>query len=193
MIEIKCHDNYKRYYTLSTSKRYPDLYYCYSCGRHIDKESMQSHSCKAGVIDNQIYQGRDNYGWYYNFTGHETRGHCFWCGENVKGRYCSPQHKYLYLTFYHRNEAVINVYHRIYDPIRRAYICENCGKNNNDIHIHHIIPINNDNRNWNKRNTPDNLIGICKDCHKKIHSYKCIKAKEKNDTKRIPSSNLLHG
>jgi hypothetical protein len=139
---------------------------------------MLSHDCQAGVVDNQIYAGKDNYGWYYCFSGHEAKNHCFWCGIPVKRRYCSPQHKYLYLTFYHWNEATENVLVRIYKK-EEGYVCEMCGIGQSRwegaIQIHHIIPVNGGNRNWSKLNTPDNLIGLCKDCHINIHRHKAKK------------------
>ena len=39
--------------------------------------------------------------------------------------------------------------------------------------------MNGGNRNWNKLNVPDNLIGLCKDCHKDIHRQMSKKRENK--------------
>jgi len=117
--------------------------------------------------------GEDRWGYFHNFTGNEEKGHCFWCGiETKRGRYCSKQHAYLYRTFYCKDEAYANVYRRIYDPIRKGYICEKCNNgfgNRFSIDVHHIMPINGGDRYWNILNRPENLLGLCHECHKETH------------------------
>ncbi len=115
----------------------------------------------------------DSDGYFFKFTGHEEKGRCFWCGEPLSGRkrrYCSKQHAYLYLTFFHWPEACTNVYRRIYDPYR-GYVCEICEDAfvGDSIQIHHIIPLNGEDRGWNDKNRPENLLGLCKDCHRETH------------------------
>lgn len=139
----------------------------------------------------------DRWGYFYILSGHEAVGHCFWCGIPTKRqrRYCSRSHAYLYLTFYHWHDACINVYHRVHDPVCRSDICEKCGdpyhkavsissyaKAEIDIHhidVHHIIPLDGEDRNWNKKNSPNNLLGLCKECHVQIHKDMNRFAREK--------------
>jgi len=56
---------------------------------------------------------------------------------------------------------------------RRGYACEKCNEifTGNNINIHHIIPLNGEDRNWNIKNRPENLLGLCKSCHIETHRY----------------------
>lgn len=47
------------------------------------------------------------------------------------------------------------------------YTCQKCGKSSGKLHAHHIIPVAQD---INKAKDFDNLITVCKKCHKEIHS-----------------------
>jgi len=170
MIDILCSDGIKR--TFQRRKGYV-IYICTHCLRIImATEKLEEHTCEFSPIERKM-KSRDRWGRYFDFSGHEEKGHCFWCGVVVKNsRYCSKQHAYLYLTFYHWHEACINVYRRIYDPVRRGNVCEKCNEvfiGDNTIDIHHIIPVNGEVRNWNIKNRPENLLGLCKACHIETH------------------------
>lgn len=53
---------------------------------------------------------------------------------------------------------------------RDRFTCFKCGEEDVNIHVHHIIPIKR-----SKNNNPDNLICLCKSCHKKAdNSYNTI-------------------
>ena len=47
------------------------------------------------------------------------------------------------------------------------FTCQNCGVNKSDLEAHHIIPVVQDE---NKARDFDNLITLCHDCHKHVHS-----------------------
>lgn len=83
---------------------------------------------------------------------------------------------------YHWNEASENVFKRLYRN-DRGYVCELCdtptSRWEHGIEIHHIIPLNGEDRNWNVLNSPDNLLGLCKECHVKLHKSMNEFAREK--------------
>lgn len=113
----------------------------------------------------------DRYGIYFKLTGHEDKGHCFWCGAEVKGgrRYCCQEHHELYLETYHWPEASAACLKRYNGS------CADCGKEAkwaSELRIHHIKPLNGAYRLWNDLNRPDNLIALCPSCHGKRHRTK---------------------
>lgn len=187
-IDIFCKDGIER--TFRRRKGYV-IYVCTHCLRTVTAaEQLEEHTCAVSPVEKKK-KSRDRWGRYFDFSGHEEKGHCFWCGIAVKNRrYCSKQHSYLYLTFYHWNEAVENVYRRIHDPVRRGYVCERCNEiftGDNTTDIHHIIPVNGEDRNWNVKNSPDNLLGLCKRCHIETHKilYKAEAERKKQDKLKI--------
>jgi 5-methylcytosine-specific restriction endonuclease McrA len=50
---------------------------------------------------------------------------------------------------------------------RDGYTCQHCGKTGTALHAHHIVY-----RSKGGSNMADNLITLCEDCHKKVHSGK---------------------
>jgi hypothetical protein len=192
---IQCIDGIKRVFVYRKNKN-GDLYICKNCSLFVfAAKDLEYHTCK---LSNKYLRrkGFDAWGGFYNLSGHEENGHCFWCGTAIKGkrRYCSKQHAHLYLTFFHWREACINVYHRIYDPIRKGQICEKCEEvcgGEYSIEVHHIIPLNGEDRLWNVKNHPENLLGLCKECHKEIHRLLFeVKAIQKEQIKEQNRLNL---
>ena len=118
----------------------------------------------------------DHWGLIYNMTGYESVGKCYWCGEEAKKtrsyftRYCSPEHRLLYLISFRWEFAVRNVFDRIKNA-DGEHICEKCNKafSKSNIEVHHIVPLNGELRFMNTKNRPENLLGLCHDCHKETH------------------------
>ncbi len=54
---------------------------------------------------------------------------------------------------------------------RDNYTCQHCGvtPGRSGIHVHHIIPIRKFNGDHESGNRLDNLIVLCKQCHKQVH------------------------
>ena len=113
--------------------------------------------------------GIDPYGKYYNMTGYECVGRCFWCGEEklkhrryCQNRKCGAEYK----RHFRWQEAR--------DWCRKRYEtkCGECGVEEDRRYdsklrfaAHHIEPLNGSFRLWNKLNRPENLIWLCGDCH----------------------------
>ena len=126
-------------------------------------------------------EGIDRWGKFYNLTGYEEKGHCFWCHKPTKYRYCSPECKDMYPKHFHWLDARSWCYQRygvvcslcgvriVYkrDPDRPYYVT----LDDPEIEIHHIRPLKGSNRNWSVLNHPDNLIPLCQSCHKAVHSH----------------------
>lgn len=118
-------------------------------------------------------KGKDAWGFYYNFTGHEAPGNCFLCGKKVGRRYCKG-HRQAYITNYSWGDARakcisshrINRYDRLY-----LYFCDDCGHEggSDDFQVHHIRPMCSHDRNWHWLNHQNNLTHLCLDCHKRTH------------------------
>lgn len=72
---------------------------------------------------------------------------------------------------YRRDKADrIAFYHEVIEPLiksRGGRICDICGKYDNRAEIHHILPYNRfpylERKQWN-------LMLVCRDCHREIHS-----------------------
>ena len=107
----------------------------------------------------------DRYGSYYLLTGHEEKGHCFWCGATVtRGRrYCCKEHQEKYHMYFFWPDA------RAWALQRAGGHCQSCGQKRSLV-VHHIEPLNGAPRNWNALNRPSNLIALCRICHGKAHS-----------------------
>ena len=122
--------------------------------------------------------GEDGYGTYFNMTGFEAPGRCFWCGAELKGgrRYC-PGHGKLYREAYHWSSARTACYrrHNLHSSryYRDAiYFCDDCGFEDHDdrkFAVHHIQPVGGFYRVWNKLNRQDNLVLLCHECHNRRH------------------------
>ena len=108
-------------------------------------------------------EGIDQWGTFYDLSGHEAEGYCFWCGKPVlRQRYCCKEHQEFYLKHYSWREATFFCYERYNNQ------CADCGKTD-DLRVHHIIPLNGDLRTWNYLNRPENLVLLCQNCHIKRH------------------------
>jgi len=133
----------------------------------------------------------DHWGLIYNMTGYESVGKCYWCGEEAKKtrsyftRYCSPEHRLLYLISFRWGFAVGNVFDRIKNA-DDEHICEKCNKafSESNIEVHHIVPLNGELRFMNKKNCPENLLGLCDTCHVETH-------KALNSADRISKANAI--
>jgi len=127
------------------------------------------------------YREHDSFGYFTVCTGFEGTGRCFWCGNEISGRrrYCG--HKKGCWSEYQRHFAWSYASHR---AVKRAnYKCENCGKDAVDIpmiggkynersglEVHHIIPLNGQDRSVNVYNIFWNLVCLCHDCHMELHA-----------------------
>jgi len=117
--------------------------------------------------------GRDRWGTYHIITGHEGSGGCFWCGKDLKSsrRFCGHRsgHWTLYAQHFYWSYA------RVWCCQRQQGICANCGWHStfndfNSLEVHHIIPLNGEQRQATPFNLPWNLIGLCHKCHQEIHT-----------------------
>jgi|GEM_PF-1887457 len=113
--------------------------------------------------------GVDQYGRYYNMTGYECPGRCFWCGLETPShrRYCQNRKcGATYKRHYRWQEA------RNWCRERYETKCGEC-QQEEDSHFdsklrfaaHHIEPLNGSLRLWSKLNRPENLIWLCGECH----------------------------
>ena len=128
--------------------------------------------------------GRPIYGRYY-LTGFELTGRCWWCDSELTGRqrkYCRSKH--------HDEEGHWHIYYKHFSWTyarswcneRQKGICANCGwrparYDENEpnytwycLEVHHIIPLNGEERQLTPFNLPWNLIGFCHGCHLEIHA-----------------------
>ena len=68
------------------------------------------------------FKGEDQWGGYYNMTGFEAKGICFWCGNPVKNRrFCNDNCQNAYHNHF------IWEYARNWCLARADYKCEKCG------------------------------------------------------------------
>jgi len=114
------------------------------------------------------YTHKDSFGVYKILTGWEASGKCWWCGTDFTDkharRYCSLQCRTAYQNNFYwlwaSNAA-----------LRRAkYRCQDCGtRGKRTLQVHHIVPLNGSDRIINALNKPENLIVLCKKCHRKRH------------------------
>lgn len=118
----------------------------------------------------------DRWGNYYNLTGFEAPGHCFWCGVEVKNRrYCCPVHSYDYAVHFRWPESSSAALKKAGGK------CADCAKEAkyaSELRVHHIQPLNGELRGWNILNCPENLVVLCPSCHGKRHA-------ELNGTRRL--------
>ncbi len=118
-------------------------------------------------------EGKDQWGLFYNLSGLEAKGHCFWCGsveyrgKKLRGRYCSSSHLWAYKRHFNWPFA------RDWCWIRYASQCGLCGSLTppgsiywrRGLEVHHIEPLNAGFRDWTLLNRPENLILLCPPCH----------------------------
>lgn len=111
---------------------------------------------------------KDSFGSYKILTGNEGRGRCWWCGADFPDtrarRYCSRKCRRNYQNNFYWLWASARA-------LKRAgYLCQDCGlRGKRNLQVHHIIPLNGSDRIVSALNKPDNLVVLCKKCHKKRH------------------------
>lgn len=115
-----------------------------------------------------------------HFTGFEDNGVCWYCGNELPQRrrkWCSDKCRDIYWQTWNWHFASLAC------RKRAKNCCENCHKREgiSSLEIHHIIPLNGQDRNWNKLNEPDNLLCLCHDCHMQVH--RATQKENKNLTK----------
>ena len=117
---------------------------------------------------------------YGHLTGWEARGICWWCGQPHKRRaHCCSQ-------------GCLNSYLETFGwpwaseaALKRAYYrCQACGMSRGGLEtlhgkyriwepkleVHHIKPLNGDDRLWSHLNIPSYLIVLCHGCHQAAHA-----------------------
>ena len=119
-----------------------------------------------------------------SFAGHEHQGGCWFCGGDLPKRrrnWCCDEHSRQYLKTYFYPVAANACLHRA------GQTCENCHRSNSiifqeiratgsnlytdtQIEIHHIIPLEGEERTWNILNNQDNLMALCHQCHLQVHA-----------------------
>ena len=110
---------------------------------------------------------RDTFGEYRILTGHEGTGKCWWCGAafpDKRRRYCSVSCRREYEENFYWLWASTSA-------VRRArYRCRECGiRGKRRLEVHHIVPLNGSDRIINVLNRRENLVVLCKACHRKKH------------------------
>ena len=134
------------------------------------------------LIHWDVSTAHDSFGVYTIITGFEGTGCCFWCGTNLNGerrRFCG--HRSGCWTRYQEHFAWSYASHAALRRVGRK--CENCGKEERDIpeigghwnirtglEVHHIIPLNGEDRAVSVYNIFWNLICLCHDCHMELHA-----------------------
>jgi len=116
-------------------------------------------------------------------TGYENQKICAMCGGQVGKRrrvYCSDKCREIYEHLFFWQTASL-------DAFRRAdKKCQDCGRSDMEVppvgegswaersgmEVHHMMPLNGENRTWNRLNMPWNLRVLCHDCHTKQHNSK---------------------
>ncbi len=95
-------------------------------------------------------------------------GNCQWCGKKLEGRrtvWCS---RTCNAAFFRNHDW----------KMARNYTntgqCEDCGKCEHkkgytEMQVHHIVPLNGAQRSMTCANHEDNLVCLCKECHKERH------------------------
>lgn len=108
-------------------------------------------------------------------TGYENQGVCVMCGGPLGKRrrvYCGEECADLYLSLFFWPRAS-------WDAIHRAnHKCQVCGVTSDGtraihgtwyekmgLRVHHIIPLNGQERRWHPLNIPANLLVVCYECH----------------------------
>lgn len=153
MIEILCVDGITREFSETRNIGF----YCRNCKKyHIYKP--EEHTCEL-TYKTLATKGMDQWGRIWNFTGHEEKGHCFWCGKIINSRrYCDKSCQKHYFQHFFWLDA------RDWCLERYDHICQGCGSKG-DLDVHHIIPVKESGYGWNILNRPENLIPLCKKCH----------------------------
>lgn len=123
------------------------------------------------------YRLRPDRAGYYRLTGYELTGRCWWCGGELKGKqkkWCTR------FQLKAKQGHWIDYYNHFCWPYARDWCierqegkCANCGRGGADkqsLEVHHIIPLEGNERQWTPFNLPWNLIGFCHQCHLEAHA-----------------------
>ena len=121
-------------------------------------------------------------------TGFENRGLCAMCGGELPKRrraYCSDGCADVYVSLFSWGSAYLDASKRVHHK------CQACGVTRDGLfkvglkelgyddpsiyilyrfEVHHIIPLNGEDRTWHPLNIPSNLRVLCHDCHVYEHS-----------------------
>lgn len=129
-------------------------------------------------------------------TGYENQGICSMCEGQLGERrraYCSEECAECYAHLFSWGEAQR-------DALKQAHRrCQVCGISGNGLfkvgvkllgwddnsvyvlyrlEVHHIIPLNGEDRTWHRLNVPSNLLVVCHDCHVLLHTPAKLKKLE---------------
>ena len=124
----------------------------------------------------------DRFGPYALMTGHEGTGRCWWCGGEFSDkryrRYCCQDCADAYGGQFSWPIASARA-------IRVHPYCEDCGEQlkrakagslfeavPRNLEVHHIDPLNGEDRNSSVKNRPENLVVLCHECHMERHHPK---------------------
>lgn len=116
-------------------------------------------------------------------TGFENTGTCWWCGDPLLSRhyrYCQKGHREEYHRHFFWTEA------REWALERADHRCEKCGRASyqpagappDRLEVHHITPLNGENRACHPLNRPGNLQALCLDCHNETKGRKPLESVE---------------
>lgn len=117
-----------------------------------------------------------------HFTGNEDAGVCWYCGSDLpprRRRWCSDTCEQTYWETWHWNSASLACARRDND------ICQNCHRRKNhrwgeeqvSLEVHHLIPMNGEERSWSRLNEPSNLVTLCHECHLLAHAEMRLEAR----------------
>ena len=129
------------------------------------------------LIHWDTFKEQDSFGSFTVITGFEGTGRCFWCGADIKGRRRFCKHGSGCWTRYQEHFAWSYASARCLK--RYDYRCANCGEKGTGLYIgdkminlriHHIIPLNGQDRTVSVYNIFWNLICLCHNCHMKLHA-----------------------
>lgn len=129
-------------------------------------------------------------------TGFENQGICAMCGGKLGKRrrvYCSDicKEAYEHLFFWAtaKEDALVRAKHK----------CQKCGRGylevppvgvgswaeRSGIDVHHIIPLNGEDRAWHRLNVPSNLLVVCHDCHVLLHTPSKLRELEHQKMQKV--------
>jgi hypothetical protein len=146
-------------------------WWCRNCSRLV-KVNPEDHTCTL-TYKTLATGGKDRYGHYFNFTGHEGKG-CFWCGKQLNKtnkRYCNKECSHEYFRHFFWSSA------RDWCLERYDDTCQGCGAKG-DLEVHHIDPVGVDGYGWHIKNRPENLIPLCVKCHGETRRKVIVESKQ---------------
>lgn len=131
----------------------------------------------------------------YTAPRYEKENQCPWCGETVKDkrrRFCSDncRTRFENMTVWHRGRSPYSM-RMLW---RDNFTCQDCGEfhayineygmtipiDDGQLEVHHISPVCN-----GGGDEPENLVTLCKDCHRKRHKNITLKHKPGRKIKAI--------